>query len=102
MKYVNALNKIDGLGCKKLKQLMNFFGSSEKVWTAPLSELVKSGIGESVAEKIVAQRPNINPDEEWAKMEKENVLAFSIQGRRIIPLLLKQIPDSPIYYIYEG
>jgi DNA processing protein len=98
MKYVNALNKIDGLGCKKLKQLMNFFGSSEKVWTAPLSELVKSGIGESVAEKIVAQRPNINPDEEWAKMEKENVMAFSIKDDEY-PVLLKQIPDSP-YIIY--
>ena len=98
MKYLNALNKIDGLGCKKLKQLMNFFGSSEKVWVANFSELVKSGIGESVAEKIVSQRPNINPDEEWAKMEKENVLAFSIQDEEY-PTLLKQIPDSP-YIIY--
>ena len=98
MKYVNALNKIDGLGCKKLKQLMNFFGSSEKVWAASKIELEKSGIGESVAEKIVAQRPNINPDEEWAKMEKENVLAFSIKDDEY-PVLLKQIPDSP-YIIY--
>ena len=98
MKYLNALNKIDGLGCKKLKQLMNFFGSSEKVWTASQTELEKSGIGESVAEKIVTQRPNINPDEEWAKIEKENILVFSIQDENY-PTLLKQIPDSP-YIIY--
>jgi len=98
MKYVNALNKIDGLGCKKLKQLMNFFSSSEKVWAASKIELEKSGIGESIAEKIVAERSSINPDEEWAKMEKENILAFSIQDEEY-PALLKQIPDSP-YIIY--
>lgn len=98
MKYLNALNKIDGLGCKKLKQLINFFGSSEKVWTASQIELEKSGIGESVAEKIVTQRPNINPDEEWVKIEKENILVFSIQDENY-PALLKQIPDSP-YIIY--
>ena len=98
MRYINALNKIDGLGCKKLKQLMNFFNSSESAWQADFSSLVKSGVGEAVAEKIVAQRPNINPDEEWARLEKENILAFSIQDEEY-PVLLKQIPDSP-YIIY--
>ncbi|HOW60691.1 MAG TPA: DNA-processing protein DprA [Candidatus Moranbacteria bacterium] len=98
MKYLNALNKIDGLGCKKLKQLMNFFNSSEIVWEADFSSLVKSGIGELVAEKIVTQRPNINPNEEWDKLKKENVKVFTIQDEEY-PELLKQIPDSP-YLIY--
>lgn len=98
MKYLNALNKIDGLGCKKLKQLMNFFGSSEIAWQADFASLVKSGIGEAVAEKIVAQRPNINLDEEWTRIKKENIQVFSIQDEEY-PALLKQIPDSP-YIIY--
>ena len=96
--YLNALNKIEGLGCKKLKQLMNFFDSPEKAWQADLATLVKSGIGESVAEKIVAQRPNINPNEEWAKLEKENISMFCIKDENY-PALLKEIPDSP-YIIY--
>lgn len=98
MKYLNALNKIDGLGCKKLKMLMNFFGSAEKVWKASFAELKESGIGESVTEKVVAARPNIDPDKEWETMKKENVLAFTIQDDEY-PVLLKQIPDSP-YIIY--
>ena len=98
MKYLNALNKIDGLGCKKLKQLMNFFSSAQIAWETDYASLVKSGIGESVAEKIVAQRPNINPDEEWTKIEKENVKVFTIHDEGY-PALLKQIPDSP-YLIY--
>lgn len=98
MKYLNALNKIDGLGCKKLKQLVNFFNSSEIAWEADFASLIKSGIGELVAEKIVAQRSNINPDEEWDKLKKENVKVFTIQDEEY-PALLKQIPDSP-YLIY--
>lgn len=96
--YLNALNKIEGLGCKKLKLLMNFFSSSKEVWNASYDLLVQSGIGESVADKIISQRPGINPDEEWAKLEKENVMAFIIKDDEY-PALLKQIPDSP-YIIY--
>ena len=98
MKYLNALNKIDGLGCKKLKQLMNFFGSSEIAWEADFGSLVKSGIGEAIAEKVVTARPSINPDEEWTRIEKENIKVFSIKDEEY-PILLKQIPDSP-YIIY--
>jgi DNA processing protein len=98
MKYLNALNKIDGLGCQKLKTLMNFFGAAEEAWRASLPQLIESGIGESVAQKIVEQRPGIDPEIEWAKLEKENILAFTIQDEQY-PKLLKQIPDSP-YIIY--
>lgn len=101
MKYVNALNKIEGLGCKKLKVLMNFFSSAEEVWNASYDSLVKSGIGESVAEKIVAQRPNINPDEAWEDLQKENVLAFTIKDEEY-PALLKEIPDSPFIIYMKG
>lgn len=101
MRYLNALNKIEGLGCKKLKQLMNFFGTAEKVWAASQAELEKSGIGESVAQKIADQRPNINPDEEWTKIEKENITVVTIQDEQY-PILLKQIPDSPYLLYMKG
>ncbi|HPN54406.1 MAG TPA: DNA-processing protein DprA [Candidatus Moranbacteria bacterium] len=101
MRYLNALNKIDGLGAKKLKMLMNFFGTAEKIWNAPQTELEKSGIGEATAQKVVDQRPNINPDAEWAKVKKEKVKIVSIQDSAY-PLLLKQIPDSPYLLYMKG
>jgi DNA processing protein len=101
MKYLNALNKIDGLGCKKLKQLINFFNSPEIAWKADFASLAKSGIGEAAAEKVIAQRTNINPDEEWAKIEKENITIVTFQDDNY-PALLKQIPDSPYLLYMKG
>lgn len=98
MKYLNVLNKIDGLGCKKMKLLMNFFQSPEKIWNASADKLAASGIGEALARKISEERNNIDPDAEWAKTEKENVIVTTVQDDAY-PALLKQIPDNP-YIIY--
>jgi DNA processing protein len=98
MKHLNALNTIYGLGCKKMKILMEFFGSAEEIWKAPLSQLIDSGIGEKIAKTINEARPGIDPEIEWAKLEKENVIAVSIEDDRY-PKLLREIPDNP-YLIY--
>lgn len=99
MKHLNALNTIQGLGCKKMKILMAFFdGSAQDAWNASLSQLTASGIGQVLAEKIHSERPGIDPEAEWLKLEKENVLAVSIDDDRY-PTLLRQIPDNP-YLIY--
>lgn len=101
MKYLNALNKIEGLGQKKIKILMNFFDSAEEIWKADFSTLAKSGIGEKFAQRTSDQRSAIDPDDEWAKLEKENVLAFSLKDENY-PSLLKQIPDSPYILYMKG
>ncbi len=98
MKFLNALNKIEGLGQKKIKILMNFFDSAEDVWKADFSILLKSGIGEKFAQRIIEQRGTINPDEEWIKLEKENVTMLSLKDENY-PSLLGQIPDCP-YALY--
>ncbi|MEI7890668.1 MAG: DNA-processing protein DprA [bacterium] len=98
MKHLNALNKIPGLGSKKLKLLMSFFSSSKDAWEANFDQLLLSGIPKLLAEKIVAERPNIDVDAEWEKLEKENIIAASIHDPNY-PALLKQIPDHP-YLIY--
>ncbi|EKE19126.1 MAG: hypothetical protein ACD_9C00126G0004, partial [uncultured bacterium] len=56
MKHLNALNTINGLGCKKMHQLINFFGDSKGVWNASLSDLIQSGIGEKIAQKIATEK----------------------------------------------
>lgn len=98
MKYLNALNKIDGLGRKKLYQLMEHFGNAEKIWSASLSDLKLAGADDKVAQTIIEARPNLDPDLEWKKLEKENILAISIEDSRY-PILLREIPDHP-YLIY--
>lgn len=98
MKHLNALNTIHGLGGKKMKLLINFFETSERIWQASLGELIKSGVGEKMANKIVEMRSSIDPQVEWEKLEKENILAVALTDPKY-PALLKQIPDNP-YIIY--
>jgi len=98
MKYLNALNKIDGLGPQKMKMLLSFFETTQKVWEANLSDLIKSGIGEKLAEKIDRERKNINPDEEWTKLEKENIHMITWDDADY-PELLREIANPP-YILY--
>ena len=98
MKYFNALNTIYGLGGKKMKVLANTFGTSEKIWQASFRELAATGIGEKICRKIVDQRPGIDPELEWNKLQKEHILILSEKDADYPPLL-RQIPDNP-YLIY--
>jgi DNA processing protein len=98
MKYLNALNKINGLGPQKMRSLLNFFETPENIWKASLTDLEKSGLGSSLSQKILATRPNMDPDTEWARLEKENIRLVT-QTDSAYPRLLREIPSAP-YIIY--
>lgn len=98
MKFLNALNKINGLGPQKMKILLDFFGDSQKIWEADFESLEKSGIGRNISEKITFERKKINPDEEWEKLSKENIRIIDFKNP-FYPPLLKEIPSAP-YILY--
>lgn len=98
MKYLNALNKINGVGSQKVRTLLSFFGTAEKAWRAGLADLKASGMGEVISERIFAERNNIDPDAEWKRMEKENVKMITFDMPEY-PRLLKEIANPP-YTIY--
>ena len=99
MKYLNALNTINGLGPQRMKMLLDFFDSSEKAWQSDFQNLVRSGIGESLANKIISEREKLNPDEEMEKLAKENIRMIALYDP-LYPPLLREIPSAPsILYI---
>jgi DNA processing protein len=98
IKYLNALNTLYKVGPKKMKLLMSFFEDSKQIWEAGFADLAASGIGDAIAQEIVDKRSLINIEEEWEKLEKENIIVVSLDDPRY-PALLKQIPDNP-YLIY--
>lgn len=101
MKYLHALNCISGIGSKKLQMLLNYFPSAEEAWKGSLSSLQLSGIGEKTAEKLFWERNNINPDQEWEKLEKENIKILT-NDLTDYPTLLKEIPNPPYILYYKG
>ena len=98
MKYLNALNKIEGIGPQKLRLLLGFFGDAETAWKAELVDLQQSGIGNFAAEQISTQRKNIDPDAEWEKMQKENIRLIDWESSDY-PILLREISNPP-YLLY--
>jgi DNA processing protein len=98
MLYLNALNQINGIGPQKIKLLMSYFGSGEKIWQSTLVELLASGLHEKLAQNIFNKRITLNPQEEWLKLEKENIQVIDFSSP-LFPTLLKEIPSAP-YLIY--
>lgn len=101
MKFLNALNKIEGIGSQKMNLLMNYFPTPESAWNASISELVKSGLKESLAEKIVQKRNEINPEKEWETLQKEAVSIISINDKTYPPLL-REIHNPPYILYVKG
>jgi len=101
LKYINALNVINGVGAQKMRQLMANFDSPQKAWEASLEGLIGSEIGEAISRKIVEQRTNIDPEAEWLKLEKENIRML-IETDPEYPRLLKEIPSAPYVLYMKG
>ncbi|PIP26114.1 MAG: DNA-protecting protein DprA [Candidatus Moranbacteria bacterium CG_4_9_14_3_um_filter_40_7] len=101
MKYLNALNKINGLGPQKIKKLLGFFGKAENAWNAGWENLEQSGIGPTLVQKIIRERKLINPKEEWGKLEKENIVLLT-PADPDYPRLLKEINGAPFILYKKG
>jgi DNA processing protein len=99
VKHLNALNKIEGVGSQKLRRLLDWFGSAEKAWSAGIKELEASGLSAKLSAKIVSQRSSIDPEREWAEMEKQDIRMITASDETY-PRLLREIPNPPqILYV---
>ena len=60
-----------------------------------------SGIGEKLSEKIVLERCNINPDEEWSFLEREGIRMVTANNENY-PKLLREIASPPFVIYTKG
>ncbi|MEL7354821.1 MAG: DNA-processing protein DprA [Cyanobacteria bacterium J06560_5] len=100
--YWLAWSRIKDVGPVTIKRLWEHFGSLAEAWQAPAGELLAvDGIGLLSAEKIVALRPNLNPEALLVKHEQENA-AFWTPADAGYPVLLFAINDPPPVLYYRG
>ncbi|MDP3740755.1 MAG: DNA-processing protein DprA [bacterium] len=99
--YFNAFNQIPQIGSVRFRRLLNYFPDLEAAWSAPASELAKSGIEESVVEKIVHLRAQIEPYAEFEKLEKHGA-SMIVFSDRAYPKLLREIPNPPMVLYIRG
>ena len=59
MKYLNALNKIPGMGPQRMKILLKNFPDSHSAWKIDLDDLKRYFSGEKLAEKFFLEKKKI-------------------------------------------
>ena len=97
--YLNALNI--AFGTARIKKLLKIFRTAERAWRAPASKISRLDFnGESIKEAL-AQREIINPQAEWAQLEKLNIKTISF-FEKSYPKLLKEISSPPILLYLKG
>ncbi len=101
MKYLNALNKIPGIGSQKIALLLNYFRTAETAWKASLNDLKKSGLGEKTAQKMFSAKKNIDFNSEWEKLEKNHIQLITLNSPQYPPLL-KESFHPPFLLYYKG
>ena len=101
MKYLNALYTIPGVGSETLRKLFGHFQDGKLIWMASAQEIERCGISNSQARKIVEGRSLVDPEDEWQKLEAEEVSALSIFDD-LYPALLKEIPNPPFLIYCRG
>jgi len=84
-----------------MKMMLGYFSKPETIWKADFDSLREARIGEKLAERIVYERSNIRPDEEWEKLEKEQIVMIS-QDSPDYPTLLKEISNPPYILYIKG
>ena len=99
--YVNAFNLIPGIGSQKLYLLAQYFDTFEHAWQTTATELEKSGISQNLSQKIIDARKNINPTEEFHKLQNADIHITTVQDK-YFPKKLKNISSPPFLLYVRG
>lgn len=97
--WLNALNLTFGLA--RVKKLLKTFGSAQKAWRASNAKVLELDFdGESIRE-ILKRKENVDPQEEWNRLAKENIQTISFYQKEYPPLL-KEISSAPLLLYLKG
>jgi len=96
-----ALSSFSKFGPKSLLKIKQTFANLEDLWRVSLPELLKLGMEESTALSFLEERKNLIPEQEWLKLEKENIKVVTL-GDVLYPSLLKEIYYPPVLLYYKG
>lgn len=100
-KYWVAISQFTKIGAVKFKKIYNYFPSMEAAYKASFNDLMRTGLEEKIVQEFISKRSEINPDEEWEKLEKENISVLTIKDENY-PKILKEIYNPPALLYYKG
>ena len=101
LKFWVATHRVSGIGPARFNQLLRHFGSVERAWSAPFSELVASGIGQENARSLMDLRNHTDPDHEMETLASLGLSAVRLHSDTY-PYILSEIYDPPPVLYCKG
>lgn len=92
--FLVAFANVSGIGSVRLKLLLEYFGSAEKAWMAPASEITSVGLPKNVLAEFLAQRMKISPHQYYESVVKRGIKVITILDKDY-PERLRNISDPP-------
>jgi len=100
-KFLTAVCAFEGFGPARIKLLLNYFKSSQKIWEAPTGEFKNIGLKEELANKFDIFRKNFDIDKYFEKLKTLSIWVLSINDKNY-PENLKDIDDAPVILYIRG
>jgi DNA processing protein len=99
--YWLAVLLTPGVGARLAAEMLKHFGSPEKIFAAPLTELEACGLPPSVAQTIVSGAPLKAAEKELEKVRQQGCRLLAWDEPEY-PALLKEIYDPPVLLYARG
>ncbi len=100
--YQMALSRVESIGPRSARKLLDFFGSAEEIFKMPTRDLMQvSGMSIIRAKSITSFTEFDRVEEEWKFIEKKGIDVLSIQDEKY-PNRLKHCSDAPLVLFYKG
>ncbi|HEY8768558.1 MAG TPA: DNA-processing protein DprA [Dehalococcoidia bacterium] len=100
-KFWVAFSRIAGVGTKRYEAMLARFGSLAEAWRATRGELKEAGLDQRTVRQIADERPNIDPDTEWQRLETARLRAITWDDAAY-PARLREIDDAPPLLYLKG
>lgn len=100
--YLMWLSRINGIGIKRARLLLEHFGTAEAIWNATPAEIRAAAcITEKMADALLLSRSEGQLDEWIVELEEKEIAFYSFYHPRY-PRLLKEISDPPLGIYVRG
>ncbi len=99
--YWVGFNLVKGIGAVRLKALLDYFGSLEMAWQAPLEAYYQVGLPQKVIEKFQQIRRDVDLVKIWERIEAQGITVLTWEDLNY-PRRLKEIEQAPPVLYYRG
>lgn len=99
--YWVGFNQVRGIGAVRVRALLDYFGSLEVAWQAPLEGLIAAGLPQKVAESVQLARNGDTLERAWRVIEEKKITVLTWEDEAY-PKRLRQIDQPPPVLYVRG